>query len=142
MAQIGATQLIMGFLSLQEYQVDHIQPFEGAKLIKLERNYLPPSMTGVGYVLSQVQSFFIIFDDDFDGQAVVQKTYWGDETEHIYNMVKQNAIPGMKYKGSNGFFIHLNSLGYLLVELQVLNGSKCITVSRECVYNKAYILYE
>ena len=36
MATIGATQLVMGFLSLTESQVDRVQPFPGAILRKVD----------------------------------------------------------------------------------------------------------
>ena len=91
MASIGATQLVMGFLSLTESQVDRVQPFPGAVLRKVGKSQLDRSMTGITYVLSMQQAFFIIFDSDFGNQAVVQKTYWGDETDVIYNMLKENA---------------------------------------------------
>ena len=81
----------MGFLSLTESQVDRVQPFPGAILRKVGKSQLDRSMTGVTYVLSMRQSFFIIFDSDFNNQAVVQKTYWGDETDAIYDMVKKRC---------------------------------------------------
>lgn len=133
MVSIGATQLVMGFLSLTESQVDRVQPFPGAVLRKVGKSQLDRSMTGITYVLSMQQAFFIIFDSDFGNQAVVQKTYWGDETDVIYNMLKENAIPGKHYAGSTGFYIYSEQLGYLLVEKQTLEGKKCISVSRECV---------
>lgn len=52
MATIGATQLVMGFLSLTESQVDRVQPFPGAILRKVGKSQLDRSMTGVTYVLS------------------------------------------------------------------------------------------
>ena len=106
MATIGATQLVMGFLSLTESQVDRVQPFPGAILRKVGKSQLDRSMTGVTYVLSMRQSFFIIFDSDFNNQAVVQKTYWGDETDAIYDMVKKGAVSGKSYPGSTGFYIY------------------------------------
>ena len=39
MATIGATQLVMGFLSLTESQVDRVQPFPGA--IPVRCNSMP-----------------------------------------------------------------------------------------------------
>ena len=133
MATIGATQLVMGFLSLTESQVDRVQPFPGAILRKVGKSQLDRSMTGVTYVLSMSQAFFIIFDSDFNNQAVVQKTYWGDETDAIYDMVKKGAVSGKSYPGSTGFYIYSQQLGYLLVEKQILEGQKCISVSKECV---------
>ena len=62
MATIGATQLVMGFLSLTESQVDRVQPFPGAILRKVGKSQLDRSMTGVTYVLSMRQSLFIIFE--------------------------------------------------------------------------------
>ena len=106
MATIGATQLVMGFLSLTESQVDRVQPFPDAILRKVGKSQLDRSMTGVTYVLSMRQSFFIIFDSDFNNQAVVQKTYWGDETDAIYDMVKKGAVSGKSYPGSTGFYIY------------------------------------
>ena len=133
MLQIGATQLVMGFLSLTESQVDRIQPFDGARLIKVGSSPLDATMTGATYMLSQEQAFYIIFDSDFRGEAVVQKTFWGTETDTIYNMLKRNAIPYKSYPGSNGFFIQSRQLGDLLVEKQQMAEGTCITVSRECV---------
>lgn len=124
---------VMGFLTLTESQVDMINPFPGAKLRKIGRSQLDRSLTGVSYVLSMQQSFFLIFDSDFSGTAVVQKTYWGDETDSIYNMIKAGAIQGKRYPGSDGFFIYTPQAGHLLVEKQVLEGEKCISVSRECI---------
>ena len=134
MIQIGATQLVMGFLTLTEPQVDMTRPFPGAILQKVGRSRLDRSLTGVTYALSMHQSFFLVFDSDFGGTAVVQKTYWGDETDTIYNMVKEGAIPNKTYPGSDGFFIYSPQMGYLLVEKQILEGEKCITVSRQCAY--------
>lgn len=59
MATIGATQLVMGFLSLTESQVDRVQPFPGAILRKVGKSQLDRSMTGVTYVLSMRQSFLL-----------------------------------------------------------------------------------
>lgn len=133
MAQIKVSQLVMGFIGLTESQVDMTNPFPDASLRKIGRSQLDRSMTGVTYVLSMQQSFFLIFDSDFDSKAVVQKTYWGDETDTIYNMTKRMAVPDKRYPGSDGFFIYSPQLGYLLVEKQVLEGQKCISVSCECV---------
>lgn len=93
MATIGATQLIMGFLGLRESEVDSIQPIPDAKLIKIGRSQLDRTMTGITYALSMEQGFLIIFDSDFGGQAVVQKTFWGGDTDAVYNMVKTRAVP-------------------------------------------------
>lgn len=133
MAGIGATQLVMGFLSLLENQVDQVQIIPGVNLIKVGRSKLDRTMTGVTYVLSQQQNFFIIFDSDVENRAVVQKTYWGNETDMVYEMVKKNAVPGKTYLGSNGFFIYSPQIGYILIEKQVLEGKKCITASTEYV---------
>lgn len=133
MIQIGATQLVMGFMTLTEPQVDMAHPFPGVTLQKVGRSQLDRSMIGVTYALSMNEAFFLIFDSDFGGTVVVQKTYWGDETDAIYNMVKEGAIPNKTYPGSDGFFIYSPQAGYLLVEKQLLEGEKCITVSRECV---------
>lgn len=133
MATIGATQLIMGFLGLRESEVDSILPIPDAKLIKIGRSQLDRTMTGITYALSMEQGFLIIFDSDFGGQAVVQKTFWGGDTDAVYNMVKTRAVPAKMYPGSTGFFIYSEQLGYLLVEKQTLEGKECITVSMECV---------
>lgn len=133
MASIGATQLVMGFLTLTESQVESTNPFPGATLRKIGKSKLDQTMTGVTYVLSMRQSFFLIFDSDFGGTAVVQKTYWAEETKAIYKMVRKNAIPGKSYPGSDGFFIYIPQIGNLLVEYQILEGQECISVSRECV---------
>jgi hypothetical protein len=133
MATIGATQLIMGFLGLRESEVDSIQPIPDAMLIKIGRSKLDRTMTGVTYALSMEQGFLIIFDSDYAGQAVVQKTFWGEGTDAVYNMVKRRAVPAKVYPGSTGFFIYSQQLGYLLVERQTIEGKECITVSRECV---------
>lgn len=134
MAQIGAKQLVMGFLSLTESQADRVQPFLPDSLLrKVGSSRLDRSMTGVTYALSMQQSFFLIFDSDYEGRAVVQKTYWGEDTDTIYDMVKAEAVPFMQYPGSTGFFIYSSQLGYLLVEKQILEGKKCISVSCECV---------
>ena len=93
MATIGATQLIMGFLGLRESEVDSIQPIPDAMLIKIGRSKLDRTMTGVTYALSMEQGFLIIFDSDYAGQAVVQKTFWGEGTDDVYNMVKRRAVP-------------------------------------------------
>lgn len=77
MAAIGATKLVMGFLTLLENQVDQVQIIPGTNLIKAGKQRLDRTMTGVTYILSQQQNFFIIFDADYENQAVVQKTYWG-----------------------------------------------------------------
>lgn len=53
MAGIGATQLVMGFLSLLENQVDQVQIIPGVNLIKVGKSKLDRTMTGVTYVLSQ-----------------------------------------------------------------------------------------
>lgn len=89
MATIGATQLIVGFLGLKESEVDSIQPIPDAKLIKIGRSKLDRTMTGVTYALSMEQGFLIIFDSDYAGQAVAQKTFWGEGTDDVYNMVKK-----------------------------------------------------
>jgi hypothetical protein len=133
MEQIGIAQLLMGFLTLTEAQVDLINPFPGAKLRKFGRSQLDRSMTGVSYALSLTQTFFLIFDSDFGGTAVVQKTYWGDQTDILYNKIKVAAVPGKTYPGSDGFFIYSPQAGYLLVEKQVLEGKKCVSVTRECL---------
>ena len=133
MATFGATQLIMGFLGLRESEVDSIQPIPDAMLIKIGRSKLDRTMTGVTYALSMEQGFLIIFDSDYAGQAVVQKTFWGEGTDDVYNMVKRRAVPAKVYPGSTGFFIYSQQLGYLLVERQTIEGKECITVSRECV---------
>lgn len=109
MATIGATQLIVGFLGLKESEVDSIQPIPDAKLIKIGRSKLDRTMTGVTYALSMEQGFLIIFDSDYAGQAVAQKTFWGEGTDDVYNMVKKWAVPAKVYPGSTGFlFIHNN----------------------------------
>ena len=133
MATIGATQLIMGFLGLKEAEVDSIQSISGAKLIKIGRSQLDRTMVGVTYAVSKEQGFLIIFDSDFSGQAVVQKTFWGEGTDDVYDMVKGMAVPAKVYPNSTGFFIYSEQLGYLLVEKQSIEGKACITVSRECV---------
>ena len=133
MATIGATQLIVGFLGLKESEVDSIQPIPDAKLIKIGRSKLDRTMTGVTYALSMEQGFLIIFDSDYAGQAVAQKTFWGEGTDDVYNMVKKWAVPAKVYPGSTGFFIYSQQLGYLLVERQTIEGKECIAVSRECM---------
>lgn len=134
MVQINAKQLITEFLSQTESQVDGRQPFLPDSLLrKVGRSRLDRSMTGATYALSMQQSFFIIFDSDFGGRAVVQKTYWGNDTDTIYNMVRAEAVIYKQYAGSTGFFIYSSKLGYLLVEKQILEGEKCISVSCECV---------
>ena len=62
MAAIGATKLVMGFLTLLENQVDQVQVIPGVNLIKVGKQQLDRTMTGVTYALSQQQNFFIIFD--------------------------------------------------------------------------------
>ena len=133
MIQIGATQLIMGFLTLTEIQTDKVKFPGGGILHKAGRSQLDQTMYGVSYYLSMKQSFYLIYDEDFGGTAVVQKTYWGEEIDSIYEMVKRNAITGKYYPGSDGFFIYSEQAGYLLVEKQLLEGKKCISVTRDCI---------
>ena len=133
MAAIGATQLVMGFLTLLENQVEQVQVIPGVNLIKVGKQQLDRTMTGVTYALSQQQNFFIIFDADYENRAVVQKTYWGNDTNMIYEMVKKNAVAGKSYHGSDGFFIYSPQVGYILIEKQTLEGRQCITASVEFV---------
>lgn len=77
MAAIGATQLAMGFLALLENQVDKVQLVPGVNFIKVGKQRLDRTMTGVTYALSQQQNFFIIFDADYENRAVVQKNILG-----------------------------------------------------------------
>lgn len=133
MAAIGATQLVMGFLTLLENQVEQVQVIPGVNLIKAGKQQLDRTMTGVTYALSQQQNFFIIFDADYENRAVVQKTYWGNDTNMIYEMVKKNAVAGKSYPGSDGFFIYSPQVGYILIEKQILEGRQCITASVEFV---------
>lgn len=133
MAAIGATQLVMGFLTLLENQVEQVQVIPGVNLIKVGKQQLDRTMTGVTYALSQQQNFFIIFDADYENRAVVQKTYWGNDTNVIYEMVKKNAVPGKSYPGSDGFFIYSPQVGYILIEKQILEGQQCITASIDFV---------
>ena len=109
MATIGATQLIVGFLGLKESEVDSIQPIPDAKLIKIGRSKLDRTMTGVTYALSMEQGFLIIFDSDYAGQAVAQKTFWGERTDDVYNMVKNGLFLRKYIQGQQAFlFIHNN----------------------------------
>lgn len=132
MEQIGVTQLTTCFLGLTESQIDSNNPFI-VPIRKVGQSQLSATMKGVTYAVSLDQCFFVIFDSDFDGQAVVQKTYWGNETMSIYNLIKETHGQGMPYPGSNGFFIHPNISEGLLVEYQVLEGEACVSVSRGCI---------
>ena len=118
----------MGFLTLLENQVEQVQVIPGVNLIKAGKQRLDRTMIGVTYALSQ-QNFFIIFDADYENRAVVQKTYWGNDTNMIYEMVKKNAVPGKSYPGSDGFFIYSPQVGYILIEKQMLEVKECITAS-------------
>lgn len=133
MNQIGVKQLTMGFLNSTESGIDSVGVFLGQKLIKVGRSQLSTTLTGVTYALSQSQSFFIIFDSDFCNKAVVQKTYWADETYSLYQMLMKGKIQGKKYPNSTGFFMDAQPIGQVLVEYQVLKGEECVTVSQECV---------
>lgn len=52
MAAIGATQLVMGFLTLLENQVEQVQVIPGVNLIKARKQRLDRTMIGVTYALS------------------------------------------------------------------------------------------
>ena len=133
MYQIEVKQLTMGFLSLTEYEIDKKGMFLGTPLIKVGRSKLSATLTGVTYAISRSQSFFIIFDSDFGNKAVVQKTYWADETYSIYQMLMAERVHGKTYPNSTGYFVDAQQLGFVLVEYQVLQGEECVTISQECV---------
>lgn len=133
MNQIGVKQLTMGFLNSTESQIDSVGTFLGYRLIKVGRSQLSVTLTGVTYAISNSQSFFIIFDSDFGNRAVVQKTYWADETHSLYQMLMAGQIQGKKYPNSTGFFMDAQPIGQVLVEYQVLQGEACVSVSQECV---------
>lgn len=132
MQQIGVTKLTTCFLGLTESQIDRNNPFI-APIRKVGQSQLSATMKGVTYAVSLEQCFFIIFDSDFGGQAVVQKTYWGEDTLSIYNLIKKTHGQGMPYPGSDGFFIHPDIFEGLLVEYQELEGEACVSVSRGCI---------
>lgn len=133
MNQIGVKQLTMGFLNSTESGIDSVGVFLGHKLIKVGRSQLSATLTGVTYAISNSQAFFMIFDSDFGNKAVVQKTYWADETYSLYQMLMAGKIQGKKYPNSSGFFMDAQPIGQVLVEYQVLQGEKCVTVSQMCV---------
>lgn len=50
-------------------------------------------------------SFLVVFDDDFGGICVSQKTYWGDLSYVLYDNIKENhSIIGLTYPESDEFF--------------------------------------
>lgn len=133
MEQIGVTSLCIGFLGLTEEQLKQANPFNGANLLMIGCSKLDATMIGVTYALSQKQSFFLIFDSDYGRTAVVQKTYWGEDTDMLYDMLKEGAIKDRTYPGSDGFFIFTPQFGYILIERQSMGGKKCISASLECI---------
>lgn len=132
MPKIGVTKLLTAFLGQTEDYIDS-NNILGVPLYKVYHENLRLSMRSVTYAASNTQAFLLVFDDDFDDTVVCQKTNWGNQTLQLYDMIKEKAIPYKKYIGSDGFFIYLDNLGYLLVEMQYLENTPLISVSRECI---------
>ena len=75
--------------------------------------------------------FIIIFDTDFNGEAVIQKTTWGELTRKMYESLYQKLYCGRISAVSDGFIIETEKFGDLLIEMQQVNGLDFIVVNRE-----------
>ena len=133
MNQLSISELLLKFIGLTENEADNIRIIPDSSIYKVGQSQLDRSMKGVTYAFSQSQAFFVIFDADFDGKAVVQKTFWNNETESLYQMMKENAVPGKHYPGSDGFYVYSPTKGYVLIEKQNLQGRMCISASCNCI---------
>lgn len=131
--EIYVKDLVMGFLGKTEDAVSRAQLAPGWVMYKAGRKILDAEQTGVTFYVSETQAFFTIFDSDFGNRCTVQKTYWNDSTDDLYNMLKKHAVPNKKFPGGEGFFIEDSNLGFVFIEKQILEGSECITASLETV---------
>lgn len=131
--KIYVNDLVMGFLGKTEDFVARAQLAPGWVMYNAGRKRLDAEQTGVTFYISERQAFFVIFDSDFGDCCTVQKTFWGDSTDELYNMLKHQAVPKKTFSGGEGFFIEDSNLGFVFIEKQLLEGKECITASLETV---------
>lgn len=131
--RIDAKDLAMGFLGKKEDYVSKYGIAPGVDMCCAGRRAYDAAQTGVTYYVSALQSFLVIFDSDFDGCCVCQKTYWFGWTNKLYDMLKTQAVPNKSYPGADGFFIEDPKLGFVFIEKQVLEGRLCLMASLEAL---------
>lgn len=125
-------ELFSCFLGYKEIDVDKMLYWD-FPLQKGGRQYLDSTMTGITYQTKSNPSvmFIIIFDTDFNGEAVIQKTTWGELTRKMYESLYQKLYCGRISAVSDGFIIETEKFGDLLIEMQQVNGLDFIVVNRE-----------
>lgn len=123
------------FLGYHENEVEQMT-FYGDGLQKGGRQYLGKTMTGVTFNTTApiATGFILIFDTDYNGKAVVQKTTWGDDTHAIYEQLYRLHYCGIGSSGSDGFIVPTERFGDILIEMQRIGGMDFIMVSMEGLY--------
>ena len=123
------------FLGYHENEVEQMT-FYGDRLQKGGRQYLDQTMTGVTFntIAPIATGFILVFDTDYNGEAVVQKTTWGDDTHAMYEQLYRQHYCGFRSAVSDGFIVPTERYGDLLIEMQRTGGMDFIMVSIEGLY--------
>lgn len=132
--QVVVTDLVMGLLGKTSQDVARSNIIPGCPLIKIGEKPLDSAQLGVSFAVSQTEGFLVIFDSDYGDISVVQKTYRSEaDVNKIYGMLSKMAVPNKSYPQADGFFIESESLGYIFIEKQNLDGRPCIMASLESI---------
>lgn len=124
------------FLGKKESEVDEMLYF-GDSLFKGGRQCLDDTMTCVSYTAigkDVSTGFMVIFDTDYNGTAVIQKTTWGDDTCEMYNRIFKELDYGVRTAVSDGFVHYAQELGNLLIELQKVGNMDFVAVNMDGTY--------
>lgn len=129
--------MVTCFLKYHEYEIENMR-VNGYPLHKGGRQYLDETMTGVTFTTNDIRSnivgFILIFDTDYNSEAVVQKTTWGECTRTMYNRLYQEIYCNANIVAPQNFMVSTVKYGDLLVELQHTGGMDFIMVSMEGMY--------
>lgn len=123
------------FLGYRENEVEQMT-FYGDGLQKGGRQYLDQTMTGVTFntIAPIATGFILVFDTEYNGEAVVQKTTWGDDTHAMYEQLYRQHYCGIRSAVSDGFIVPTERYGDLLIEMQRTGGMDFIMVSIDGLY--------
>ena len=128
------TDLVMGLLGKTRQDVARANIIPGYPLIKVGEMPLDAAQTSAYYAVSQTEGFLVIFDSDYGDISVVQKTCRSQaHVDEMYAMLKKKAVPNKEYPLAEGFFVESESLGYIFIEKQILDGRPCIMASLESI---------
>lgn len=132
---MNAFNLITGLIGKTEREILQLEISPGCHLTKTGETVLDSAETCVTYCVDYNHGFTVIMDKDFGDCCVVQKTFWGDRTNQLFETLRRSAIPNKTFPDADGYFIEHPNLGFIFIEKTTAppDGVLCVMASLETI---------